>query len=322
MRFNKVVALVATFCARSVGHAQTNTLSDYLKSTGLKTQALEPPSAEETPQWLKDSKRLNELLGSDAKTRIENAKVVHKVPKAFAGLDAFVVEGTEYSDDFPDGKQELYFFYSDAAQEYLFIGMAIDMKRGRDVSMDLERYLRGQLAESPAKALRPQEMHSIDLVGGKNAGAPLSFVVDLGPQAGRDSFMNVVQLHRNLMAAGANPRTVRFIFVSNAKNELSSAAMAIGYGTQAMKGDGIERLMEFAHNGEKTSWLQPRKIGKDQATKQMLGTGIFKLDNNSTQALLAKLNTLPLIYAGSGGKTTKVPLTLSAAEWKKLLTSK
>lgn len=91
MRFNKVVAAVATLFALTVGHAQTNTLSDYLKSTGLKTQALEPPSAEETPQWLKDSKRLNELLGSDAKTRIENAKVVHKVPKAFAGLDAFVV---------------------------------------------------------------------------------------------------------------------------------------------------------------------------------------------------------------------------------------
>lgn len=91
MRFKKVVALVATFFALAVGHAQTNTLSDYLKSTGLKTQALEPPSAEETPQWLKDSKRLNELLGSDAKTRIENAKVVHKVPQSLRRVRCFLL---------------------------------------------------------------------------------------------------------------------------------------------------------------------------------------------------------------------------------------
>lgn len=131
--------------------AQTTPLSDYFKGSNGKPGKLQAPAAR-VPQWLKDSRKLNDMLGSDAKVRIENPKVVHKVSKVFASLDAFVVEGTEFSDDHPDGKQQLYFFYSDAAQEYLFVGMAIDMKRGRDVSMDLERYLRGQLAESPAGA--------------------------------------------------------------------------------------------------------------------------------------------------------------------------
>ena len=322
MRFNKLASMVVASLSLSVAVAQTTPLSDYFKGSNGKPPKLQAPAAEEIPQWLKDSRKLNEMLGSDAKVRIENPKVVHKVSKVFAGLDAFVVEGTEFSDDHPDGKQQLYFFYSDAAQEYLFVGMAIDMKRGRDVSMDLERYLRGQLAESPAKALRPEEMHSIDMPGGKTNAPPLTFVVDLGPQAGRDSFLNVVQMHRSLMASGDNPRTVKFIMVTNAKNELSGAAMAIAYGSHAASGDGVARLVEFARAGEKTAWLQPRKLGNDAGTKQMLGTGIFKLDTNSTQALLAKLDTLPLIYIGSGGKTSNVPVPLSAPEWKKLLTSK
>lgn len=322
MRFNRLATLAIAACAVSFAGAQTTNLADYLKGNSGKTPKMTAPAAEEVPAWLRDSRKLNEMLGSDAQVRIENPKVVHKVNNVFAGLDAFVVEGTETSADHPEGRQQLYFFYSDPAQEYLFIGMAIDMKRGRDVSMDLERYLRGQLADSPAKALRPEEMHGIEMPGGKTNAAPLTFVVDLGPQAGRDSFLNVVQLHRSLMASGENPRTVRFIMVTNAKNELSGAAMAIAYGSHAKSGDGIARLVEFARSGDKTPWLLPRKLSNDAGTKQMLGTGIFKLDTNSTQALLAKLDTLPLIYIGTGGKTQNTPVPLSAPEWKKLLISK
>ena len=318
----RIALALATCCALWSGSALANPISEYFKNSSGASQRLSPPSDEETPQWLKDSRRLNELLGSDAGVRIENAKVVHKSPKALAGLDAFVVEATEFSKDHPEGKQQLYFFYSDPGMQYLFVGMAIDMKRGRDVSMDLERYLRGQLAESPAKALRPQEMHGIELAGAKNSGSPLTFVVDLGPKAGRDSFLNVVQLHRSMMAAGQNPRPINFIMVTNAKNEISGAAMAIAYGSHAASRDGVERLVEFASGGEKTAWLQPRKLANDAATKQLLGTGIFKLETNSTQALLAKVDTLPLLYVGTGGKMANTPIPLSAAEWRKLLASR
>ncbi|CAN7645092.1 hypothetical protein LJR129_005009 [Acidovorax sp. LjRoot129] len=314
--------LFASFLAFNVGMANAGNISDFFSGPNGKAPKITAPAPEALPEWLKDSRRLQELLGSDPKVRIENPKVIHKVANAFPGLDAYVVEGTEYNDDFPDGKKTLYFFYSDPAQQYLFIGMAIDMKRGRDVSMDLERYLRGQLEDTPAKALRPQEMHSIELAGGKTKASPLTFVVDLGPQAGKDSFLNVVQLHRSLKAAGENPRTINFVFVSNAKSETAGAAMAIAYGSHAASKDGIERAIEYARNAEKTAWLQPRKLTADAATKQMLGTGIFKLDNNSTQALLAKLDTLPLLYEGAGGKMTNAMLPLGASEWKKMLLAK
>lgn len=320
MRFNRLTALCLTALALQTAVAGTSPLSEFFSNPVGKAPKITAPAPDDVPQWLRDSRRLQEMLGSDAKVRIDNPKVIHKVPNAFAGLDAFVVEGTEFNADHPDGKRTLYFFYSDPAQEYLFIGMAIDMKRGRDVTMDLERYLRGQLEESPAKALRPQEMHSIEMAGGKSKLPPLTFVVDLGPQAGRDSFLNVVQLHRSLLASGASPRAIRFVLVSNAKNELSGAAMAIAYGSHSMKGDGVQRLEEFARGGEKTSWLQPRRLSNDAATKQMLGTGIFKLDNNSTQALLAKIDVLPLVYVGAGGKMTNTPLPLTASEWRVLLT--
>lgn len=322
MAFKTLAALTVACCALHMGAAQADTISDYFKGANGKAPKMTAPSADETPQWLKDSRRLTELLGSDPNVRIENPKVVHKLPKALAGLDAYAVEATEFSNEHPDGKQQLYFFYSDAAMQYLFVGMAIDMKRGRDVSMDIERYLRGQLAESPAKALRPQEMHSIELAGGKTSASPLTFVVDLGPQAGRDSFLNVVQLHRSMMASGENPRPINFVLVSNAKNELSGAAMAVAYGSHAAKKDGVARLVEYAAGGEKTVWLQPRKLANDAATKQMLGTGIFKLEANSTQALLAKVDTLPLLYQGSGGKMSNTPIPLAATEWRKLLVGK
>lgn len=321
MASNRFAPLAAAaLLALSFAHVQAQTLGDYFK--GSNAPKLVAPSAEETPAWLKDSKRLTELLGSDPTVRIEKPRVVQRVPKVFAGLDAFVVEAMEFSNDHPDGKSQLYFFYSDAAQEYLFVGMAIDMKRGRDVSMDLERYLRGSMAESPSKALRPQEMHSIELKGGKTSATPLTFVTDLGNQAGRESFLNVVTLHRSMMSAGENPRPINFVLVTNAKNELSGAAMAIAYGSHAIKRDGVERLVEYARDGERTSWLQPRKLGNDASIKQMLGTGIFKLDNNSTQALLARLDTLPLLYTGSGAKMANAPMPLGQPEWRKLLAGK
>lgn len=322
MRFSHRVALCAGAFSIACGVGHANTISDFFTGPNGKPPKITTPNQDEVPQWLKDSRRLKELLGSDPKVRIDNPRVVHRVPNAFPGLDAFVVEGTEFNEDFPEGKKSLYFFYSDPAQQYLFIGMAIDMKRGRDVSMDLERYLRGQLEDSPAKALRPQEMHSIEMPGGKNPAPPLTLIVDLGPQAGKDSFLNVVQLHRSMMAGGENPRTVNFVLVTNAKNELAGAAMAIAYGSHVTNKDGVARLVEYARGGDKTTWLQPRKLAADPAIKQMLGTGIFKLDNNSTQALLAKLDTLPLLYVGTGGKMTNMALPLGGSDWQKLLLGK
>ena len=340
MRFKfatfSTLALVLS-CMGSLGHAQSG-ITDFIKSTknpsaaakqaggaasndaSVKTSAINAKDSD-IPEWLRDSARLEKMLGSDANYRVENPKVVRRIEAPIPGLDGFVVEGTSFSDASPDGKKELYVFYTDKSRRYLMVGMMIDMQKDRDMNLDIERFVRGEMADNPARALRPQDMHAITIPG-KGKTDPLTFVVDLGPQAGKDSFLNLMRLHKSLMTSGANARALRIVLVSAGHDEFGTVAMAMAYGSEATSGDGIGKLIEYAEKGKAVSWLGSKRMNKDSNIKRVLGTGIFKMEDNSTQALLARLDTLPLIYEGDGQRMKNIPLPTNAVDWRALLLKK
>jgi len=223
--------------------------------------------------------------------------------------------------DFPDGKNELFVFYTDKSRRYLVVGMMIDMKKDRDINLDVERYVRGELADNPAKALRPQDMHAI-MVPGDPAAKPLTFVTDLGPQAGKSSFLNLIHLHSSLAKSGLKPRPLRIVLVSAGHDEMATVAMSMAYGAETISKNGLGKLIEYAEKGSSASWLDSKKITSDPNIKSVLGTGVFKMEDNSTQALLARIDTLPLVYVMDGEKTVNVPLPSNPTEWRNILLKK
>lgn len=298
--------------------AETAGLFASAADAGVKTQPIDGDS-KEVPDWLRDSKRLETMLGAEANFKIKDPRVIRTMDAPFPGLLGYVVEATSYSDANPDGKKELFVFYTDKSKRYLMVGMMIDMQKNRDVNLDVERYVRGELADNPAKALRPQDMHGIQ-VPGSSSSTPLTFVVDLGKKAGRDGVLNLVRLHQTISRAGTNVRPLRIVLVSAGHDEYATAAMAIAYGYETISGNGLAKVLEFSEKGSSVSWLQRQKVNKDTELKRVLGTGIFKMEDNSTQALLARLDTLPLVYVGQGERTVNIPLPSSQADWKALIT--
>ncbi|KLR59000.1 hypothetical protein OX89_04235 [Diaphorobacter sp. J5-51] len=300
-------------------------LSDFVvkptklsQGSPIKTSNVED---KDIPDWLRKSERLEAMLGDDGKSRVENAKVVSKVETPIPGLDGFVVQADIFNAKSPEGRKELFVFYTDKTKRYLFVGMLIDMEKERDLNMMTERYVRGQLADNPAKALRPQDMHGLVIPGGKtNKMAPLQFVVDLGHENGKSSFLNVVRLHQSLLDGGKNPRPLRIVLVSGGKDEMSTGAMAMAMGYQKISGDGLPKLIEYAEQGRSTPWMNPARLKNDANLKQAMGIGIFQIEDNSSQAMLARLDTLPLIYDGTGDKTKYIMLPTGKADWTQLLT--
>ena len=335
MRFSdskrlKAVAAACVLCA-SVGlsHAQQSVtpISSFLgKKSGDSEEVKSKPVApadKDVPDWLRDSERLTAMLGDSADTKISNPKVIRKVETPIPGLDGFVVEADTVSTAHPDGKKELFVFYTDKTKRYLVVGMMIDMEKDRDLNMMVERYVRGETADNPAKALRPQDMHGVVLEGDPKL-SPLTFVVDLGPEAGKKSLLGIARLHRTLATAkgGPKPRPVRIIPVSAGKDELSTGTMAMAMGFDLLSKDGALRLVEFAEKGASTSWVDSKRLKNDPELKKAIGMGIFRLDDNSTQALLAKIDTLPLIYVGEGEKAKNIPLPSSTEKWREILLQK
>ena len=84
-------------------------------SPPVRSEAVDPKS-KDVPDWLKDSQKLKDMLGADANFRVENPKVIRRVDAPFPGLEGYVVEATSYSDATPDGKKELFVFYTDKSQ--------------------------------------------------------------------------------------------------------------------------------------------------------------------------------------------------------------
>ena len=329
LNFSRCLIALALTAAVGATQAQNKSLSSMLSSGGKSPQGADASSTiksapitsadKDVPGWLRDSERLNSMLGDDAETKIENAKVVRKVETPIPGLDGFVVEADTSTTANPEKKKELFVFYTDKTRRYLVVGLMIDTEKERDLNQLVERFVRGEMADNPAKALRPQDMHALTLQGGKSKAAPLSFVVDLGPEAGKSSFLGVVRLHQAMVASGANPRPVRIVLVSAGKDELSTGAMAMAMGFERVSKDGVAKLVEFAEKGRSAGWLDSKRLSKDASLKQAIGLGIFQIDENSTQALLARLNTLPLVYDGVGDQMKFVTLPSSQADWRALL---
>lgn len=329
LNFSHCLIALALTAAVGATQAQNKSLSSMLSSGGKSPQGADASSTiksapitsadKDVPGWLRDSERLNSMLGDDAETKIENAKVVRKVETPIPGLDGFVVEADTSTAANPEKKKELFVFYTDKTRRYLVVGLMIDTEKERDLNQLVERFVRGEMADNPAKALRPQDMHALTLQGGKSKAAPLSFVVDLGPEAGKSSFLGVVRLHQAMVASGANPRPVRIVLVSAGKDELSTGAMAMAMGFERVSKDGVAKLVEFAEKGRSAGWLDSKRLSKDASLKQAIGLGIFQIDENSTQALLARLNTLPLVYDGVGDQMKFVTLPSSQADWRALL---
>ena len=333
MRFNFRPLCTAMAITFSLGlavpvHAQsTGGISDFfVKSSKVKADdsvKTTPVKPEDIPDWLRKSERLEALLGDGGSGQVSNAKVVSKVETPIPGVDGIVVQADVSNEANPEGRKELFVFYTDKSKRYLFVGMLIDTEKDRDLNLMTERYVRGQLADNPAHALRPQDMHAIVVPGGKASKAdPLHFVVDLGHESGRSSLLNVVRLHNALLSSGKNPRPLRIVLVSEGKDETATGAMAMALGFQKVSGNGLAKLIEYADKGKNTPWMAPARLRGETKLKQAVGLGIFQLEDNSGQALVARLNTLPLVYEGEGPRAKNTMLPLTAADWETLMLRK
>ncbi len=320
------LACTGVLLVMPAAHAATS-ISDYLvKSSKINPDGdvkASPIEADDpsVPDWLKKSDKIEAMLGSGDRGEVKNAKVVSKVETPVPGLNGFVVQADIVNDKNPEGKQELFVFYTDSTNRYLFVGMLIDTVKERDLNLMTERYVRGTLADNPARALRPQDMYGLVVEGSKDStAAPIQFVVDLGHDSGRSSFLNVVRLQQSLVKSGKKTRGIRVVLVSAGKDEKATGAMAMAMGYQKISGDGITRLMEYADKGNDTPWMAPERLRKESKLKQAVGLGIFQLEDNSNQALLARLDTLPLVYDSNGDATKYVMLPETRGDWEALLT--
>ncbi len=273
---------------------------------------------ENLPEWFKDSKRLSELLGGKAVGNVTDAKVIRRTPTPIAGLDALVIEGTVSSQGV-DPHPETFVIYLDKTGRYLVAGLVIDMEKNRNLGQLIDRQVRGERADNPALALDPLDMHGVTAVNQNARDETIIIVADLGPEKGRQNILSIHQLYTSLVASGQSLAHLKIIPVSAGKDEMATAAMAMAMGYDDLRtGDGYNKIIEFSEKGKNAPWLDKQRLQAEKDLKAVMGRGIFKLDDNSTQALLAKLNTLPLVYRETKGKVEYLPLPTSSEDWKKL----
>lgn len=333
MLSNKLPSLlVAVFfaCGVFASHAQTPTSfmeagkkgNNGVQSLSFDSSKSGVPSNEETPSWLKDSGRLESILGGGARFKVENPTLVRTVESPVPGLKAYVVKATTFDDEKPNGEEQLYTFYIDASGRYLMVGLMVDMEKNRDVGVDIERYVRGEHADNPARALYPHEMHKIIVAGSpKNTLQPLYYVVDLGNKVGRDGLVQLMALHKSLIDSKKTVRDIYLILVSNGQNEEATAIQAYIYGHETINKTGKQKAFEYASQG-KLRDFSAVNLNKDIRSKEILGSGVFKLEENSQQAYLARLSILPLVYKENKGSAQLALLPKNNEEWITLLTLK
>ncbi|WP_213381980.1 hypothetical protein [Allochromatium tepidum] len=274
---------------------------------------------ETLPEWVRDSRRLSQMLGGQSVGDVSDAQVIQRLSTPIEGLDALVIEATISKKD-QESQRETFVLYVDTTGRYLMAGLFIDMEQNRNLGQVIERQVRGERADSPAQALRPLEMHGLDAEPIEDPDGSLIVVVDLGPEIGRRNFLRIAALRQSLREEGRAVRALRVIPVSAAHDELSTGAMAMALGYDTLNpGDGYQKLLEYAEKSHAAPWLDKDRLRDDPLLKQAMGLGIFRLDDNSTQALLARLNTLPLVYEVRGNRADSLPVPTDGDEWKKLL---
>lgn len=275
---------------------------------------------DEVPSWVRDSERLSQLLGGEQVGEVSDARVIKRLPTPIEGLDALVIEGI-VSDGQHEPHSETFVIYTDRGGRYLVAGLVIDMEQNRNLGQMINRQVRGERADNPALALNPMEMHGIDAEAHDESNDErLFFVVDLGPQKGRQNLLNIINRRQELLKKNQKLRPLRIVLVSSATDEIGTAAMAMAMGYDQMQaGEGFNRLIEYAQHGNKATWLDKDRLREDPILKQALGLGIFLLDDNSTQALLARIDILPLVYIGKEKRIQHIQTPISIDEWDKVL---
>jgi len=310
---------IAIFLALSFSIASTSIMADIPPIAPKKTATVDPASL---PDWFKDSERLSTLLGGKAVGDVKDAKVIRRTPTPIEGLDAMVIEAMVIP---PGGegepRKEIFVMYVDKTGRYMVAGLVVDMEEGRNLGQIIEREVRGEMADNPALALSPLEMAGVTAANPSPLEDAVMVVIDLGPDMGRTNLLAISKLYATLMEEGTKVAKLHIIPVSAGKHELSTGAMAMAMGYDDLQaGDGYRKLIEFAEKGKNTPWMDKKRLANSPDTKGAMGRGIFRLDNNSTQALLARLNTLPLVYRMKDGKLTYFSTPTSSEGWKAILT--
>lgn len=282
-----------------------------------------PVPEEQIPDWFKDSERLASLLGGNALGKVSAPRVIRRMESPVPGLDALVIEAEvqpkSEKGEYEEPRKELFIIYVDKANRHLIAGLFIDMEKNRNVGLLLERQVKGEREDSPAKALDVMAMHGVLSSPPEEGREPIIVVIDLGHEKGRSALANVAQYHASLEKS-ARRRPLKIIPVSAGQNELATGAMAMALGYEQMKsGNGYAKLVEYANLGDKAPWLDKTRLRNEGLLKQVMGLGIFKLDDNSTQALLARVDTLPLVYSVRNGRAIPIPTPLSTTDWKAVL---
>jgi hypothetical protein len=286
---------------------------------------VEDADLDELPDWFHDSERLSEMLGGKVAGEVENAKVIRRIQTPIKGLDAVVIKGTiNAPDKIP--YEEIFTLYMDKTNQYLVSGMMIDIKANREVGTMIARYVKGESADNPARALDVMSMGRLT-AGGNKAGftepGTIFYVSDFAQEAARSNLINIHNLRNKLIKSGKKVHPFAVIPVSEGKDEMSSVASSMSFGYEALSsGDGYNKLIEFAAKGNAASWLQPMKIKGDPKLIQIVGLGVQHIDNNTSAALLARVNSLPLVYTTDGESAQWIPLPTSEKEWETILQNK
>lgn len=319
-------SIMIAACIFLAGEAQSASIAESLNNGAMQTPRSQTQAADENldelPDWVKDSRRLSQLLGGKAVGNVTDAKAIRRMETPIAGLDALVISAKVYPEGEMEPKNELFVIYLDKSSRYLVAGLVIDMQENRNYGQMVERAVKGEIAESPALALSPLEMNGVTASYAPNSLNDLVLiVVDVTPAKGRENLKRIHDLRSGLIAQGKKVANLRIIPVSNGNDEASTGAMALCLGYEAIKKhDGYEKLIDFTKSGKDAAWMSKDRLRNDPLTKQAAGTGIFKLEANSTQAVLAKLDTLPLVYRLRDGKLTYIPTPQGEGDWKKIFT--
>lgn len=275
----------------------------------------------DVPEWFKDSERLSQMLSGKAIGKVQGARVIRRLPTPIEGIDALILEGQVKPED-GELHTETFVIYVDHSGRYLIAGLLIDMQTHQNVGQIIHQTVRAEHADNPALALNPLDLHTINAENALKHDQRIVVVIDLGPEKGRRNLKQIAGLYASLAEDNMNHqlRSLQIALVSAAHDELSTAAMAMAFGYDAKQpGSGYEKLLAFANEGDKTPWLQPNRLLHESALKEIMGLGVFKLENNSTQALIAKIDTLPLVYLIQHGVAKHVPTPTSVEDWKILL---
>src|SRR5690606_5122666 len=96
------------------------------------------------------------------------------------------------------------------------------------------------------------------------------------------------------------------------QDERSVAGMAMALGRDRFQPKtGYAMLVDYAQTKGQPSWMTPERMNADPKMKEIIGQGVFALEENSSQAIEARVSTLPVVFEKDGAKYTQIPIPTS-----------